>query len=396
MNREGRGRDVKLIAFHLPQFHRTPENDAWWGEGFTEWTNVKKAVPLYRGHNQPREPLEGNYYQLDDIDTLIWQMELAKRYGVYGFCYYHYWFNGKLLLNKPLELMRDYSGDKLPYFFCWANEPWTRVWEGDAQKVLMPQNYGREDEWEEHLQYMLTFFQDPVYIKIDNMPIFVVYRTNNIPDCEEMIAYWNMRSVDYGYKGIYIIEEVNSFQSEPICPSSRAFLEFEPLFTMTLGRTPADKMAYKLHSDLFNAVTKNHNQCYSYDRLWKRMIGRKHMEVPGKECYAGAFVDWDNTARKGNRGRIVMGTTPEKFKKYLFKQKKKAMERGDDFIFINAWNEWGEGTYLEPDSKFGYAFLEAVSQIFAEFPVSGGIGGGGASLLIGRPCNACFQIGGAA
>lgn len=186
MNREGRGRDVKLIAFHLPQFHRTPENDAWWWEGFTEWMNVKKAVLLYQGHNQPWEPLEGHYYQLDDIDAIIRQMELAKRYGVYGFCFYHYCFNGKLLLKKPLECMRDYNGDKQPFFY---------------------------------------------------------------------------------------------------------------------------------------------------------------MEVPGKEFYAGAFVDRDNTARKGNKGRTVMETTPEKFKKYLLKQRQKAMERGDDFIFISAWNEWGEARY---------------------------------------------------
>lgn len=177
---------VKLIAFHLPQYHTFPENDQWWGKGFTEWTNTRKAVPLYKGHYQPRTPLNKNYYQLDRLDDILWQMDLAKKYNVYGFCYYHYWFNGKLLLNKPLELLRDYNGDKLPYFFCWANEPWTRAWEGNTKKVLMPQEYGNQPEWEEHFQYLLTFFRDSAYMKKENMPLLVLYRTNNIPNCDEM------------------------------------------------------------------------------------------------------------------------------------------------------------------------------------------------------------------
>lgn len=363
---------VKLIAFHLPQYHTFPENDQWWGKGFTEWTNTRKAVPLYKGHYQPRTPLNKNYYQLDRLDDILWQMDLAKKYNVYGFCYYHYWFNGKLLLNKPLELLRDYNGDKLPYFFCWANEPWTRAWEGNTKKVLMPQEYGNQPEWEEHFQYLLTFFRDSAYMKKENMPLLVLYRTNNIPNCDEMIAYWDKRCRECGYKGIYVIEEINSFQEKAECQHSKAFLEFEPLYTMTLGRNLWDKVSFKLHSTLFNLATGNNNQCYSYDHLWKKIINRKHQEIEGKNCFLGGFVDWDNTARKGKNGRIVMGTSPEKFEKYLMLQKDKAIENNSEFIFMNAWNEWGEGTYLEPDEKYGYAYLEAVRKVF----------GGGCNRLI--------------
>lgn len=356
--------DVKLIAFHLPQFHTFPENDEWWGKGFTEWYNTRKAVPLYKKHYQPRIPLKENYYQLDNIETILWQMDLARKYGVYGFCYYHYWFNGKLLLNKPLEILRDYEGKKLPYFFCWANEPWTRTWEGNEKKVLMPQKYGGEKEWEKHFQYLMTFFKDVAYMKQKNMPMIVLYRTNNIPQQEKMIAYWDMRCKESGFDGIYVIEEINSFQDKPVCDLSKGFLEFEPLYTMTIGRNFLDKVYDKVRSMCFDFLTGNKNQCYSYDRLWKKILKRKHMKFSRKQCFLGGFVDWDNTARKGTNGRIVMGSNPEKFARYLARQKFIAEKMNCEFVFLNAWNEWGEGTYLEPDEKYEYAYLESVRKIF--------------------------------
>jgi lipopolysaccharide biosynthesis protein len=357
-------KDVKLVAFHLPQFHTFLENDEWWGKGFTEWTNTRKAQRLYDDHYQPREPYEDNYYDLSNLDAMVWQMNLAKEYGVYGFCYYHYWFNGKLLLHKPLELIRDYNGEKLPYCLCWANEPWTRAWEGNTKKVLMPQEYGNEKEWEEHFQYLLTFFNDSVYMKVDNKPILVLYRTNNIPRCNDMVNYWNARCIEAGFSGIYVIEEINSFQTKPVCESSPAFLEFEPLYTMESGRTFADKVLDKLQSIVFNRKNSTNNQIYAYDRLWNRILKRNHNKLSEKTCYLGAFVDWDNTARKGKNGKIVLGTTPKKFGTFLSKQKSNAAAIGSEFIFLNAWNEWGEGTYLEPDKKYGYSYLEEVKKCF--------------------------------
>lgn len=353
---------VKILAFNLPQFHECEENNEWWGKGFTEWTNTRSAEKIYGKHNQPREPLNDYYYDLSKLEDVLNQMKLAKQYGVYGFCYYHYWFCGKLLLNRPLEMLRDYNGEKLPYCFCWANESWTRTWKGD-KTFLLKQEYGGKEDWENHFLYLLTFFKDDNYIKIEEQPMLVLYRTKNIPDCDEMIAYWNERCVQEGFKGIYIVEELNCFQDKTYCKDSKAFLEFEPLYTMTFASSRFDKWMDKLETALFNIINKSHNQIYSYGRLWRNIIKRSHNLGNGKECFLGAFVDWDNTARKGNYGRIVLGTSPKKFCKFMRKQHSNAKAINSSYVFINAWNEWGEGTYLEPDKKHGYRYLETISQI---------------------------------
>ena len=177
---------MKIIAFYLPQFHNIPENDEWWGDGFTEWTNVKKAKPLYEGHMQPRVPLGGNYYNLLDDNVKIWQADLAKKYGVYGFCYYHYWFNGKMLLEKPMEQMLANKEVDIPFCICWANEPWTKAWVGDERKLLIAQEYGQEEEWKQHFMYLLPFFKDERYITKNGKPLFVFYRPDIVPCMKEI------------------------------------------------------------------------------------------------------------------------------------------------------------------------------------------------------------------
>ncbi len=353
---------AKIIAFHLPQFHECRENNEWWGEGFTEWTNTKKAKKIYKGHNQPREPLNDNYYDLSNLDAIASQMKMAQEYGVYGFCYYHYWFKGKLLLNKPLELIRDSNFEKIPYCFCWANESWTRTWEG-SKEFLLKQEYGDVQDWEEHFKYLLSFFKDDKYIKKDNLPVLILYRTKNIPDCDEMIKYWEQRCKEEGFDGIYIIEELNCFQDRTMCCESKAFLEFEPLYTMTFGRSFCDKVCHGIVSKIFNMLNNAHNQIYVYDRLWTNILKRKHKIDTDKACFLGAFVDWDNTARKGKYGRITLGANPKKFNKYMRAQYNKANSINSEYIFINAWNEWGEGTYLEPDKRAGYEYLSVIKSL---------------------------------
>lgn len=357
--------DVKIISFHLPQFHECDENNVWWGNGFTEWTNTKKAKKIYKMHNQPREPLDDYYYDLSNLDDILWQMKLANDYGIYGFCYYHYWFCGKMLLNKPLEILRDYNGEKLPYCFCWANESWTRTWEG-SKTILLKQEYGDKEDWERHFNYLLDFFKDSKYIKQDNAPVLVLYRAKNIPDCNEMIKYWNERCIAEGFSGIYIVEELNCFQDSVMCQESKGFLEFEPLYTMTFASNKLELLLFDWMSKIFNRKNNSYNQVYSYEVLWRNIVRRRHKKVNEKRCYLGAFVDWDNTARKGKYGRIVLGTTPRKFRKFMEKQRKRAMSINSDYIFINAWNEWGEGTYLEPDKENGYSYLEIIKEIFGK------------------------------
>ena len=193
---------MKIIAFYLPQFHNIPENDEWWGNGFTEWTNVKKAKPLYEGHMQPRVPLGGNYYNLLDDNVKIWQADLAKKYGVYGFCYYHYWFNGKMLLEKPMEQMLANKEVDIPFCICWANEPWTKAWVGDERKLLIAHEYGKEEEWKQHFMYLLPFFKDKRYITKDGKPLFVFYRPDIVPCMKEMIETWDKLAKENGLSGI--------------------------------------------------------------------------------------------------------------------------------------------------------------------------------------------------
>ena len=208
---------MKIITFYLPQFHEIPENNEWWGKGFTEWVNVKKAQPLYEGHEQPRVPLNENYYNLLDPNVQVWQAKIAKEYGVYGFCYYHYWFNGKLLLEKPMENMLKNRDIDIPFCVCWANEPWTRAWVGET-KVLIPQLYGEKREWKEHFDYLLPFFKDSRYICDDGKPLVVIYRPEVIECLNEMLDYWNELAIQEGFEGVLnIISNFNLYMLDMIC-----------------------------------------------------------------------------------------------------------------------------------------------------------------------------------
>ena len=345
---------TKIIAFYLPQFHSIPENDKWWGKGFTEWENTKKAKLLFNNHNQPREPLNDNYYNLQDIETLKWQTSLAKQYGISGFCFYHYWFTGKKLLEKPAELLLENEDIDFPFCFSWANEPWTRAWDGGEKEILQPQNYGEEKDWKAHFDYLLNFFTDDRYIKIDNKPVFVMYRTENFPQCDEMIKLWDNLCRENGFDGIYFIETLNSFQEKSFCRNSEAILEFEPMYTLT------HKMSFSYHfwRRLKKILTLRFQPTFqSYDLVWKRILSRKSNQK--KTTFSGAFVDWDNSARKGKNSTIYMGSTPAKFYQYF-----SSLIRGkrSELIFINAWNEWAEGAYLEPDKKFEFGYLEAINK----------------------------------
>lgn len=354
-------KDVQIIAFHLPQFHTIPENEKWWGNGFTEWTNTKKGSPLFNGHHQPRVPLNENYYNLLNVDDLTWEMKLANEHGLDGFCYYHYWFNGKLLLEKPLEIMRGIP-ERLPYCFCWANEPWIRSWQ-DSSEVLIDQTYSGVSDWEAHFEYLSIFFKDEKYICVNNKPVLVLYRTQSIDNCEDMISYWDKCCKNIGFDGIYIIEEKNGFQDHTVCSNSNAYLEFEPLYSMRFGRKIWEKALDYFIYKAFCFAKGTNNRIYSYDRIWNNILIRSHEVISGKAICLGGFVDWDNTARKGFKSTFFYGSNPQKFKKYMQKQVSNARALNSPFVFINAWNEWGEGAYLEPDNKNGYDYLNALSAL---------------------------------
>lgn len=349
---------AKYIAFHLPQYHSFPENDEWWGKGFTDWVNVKKARPLFKGHEQPVVPLNENYYDMMAFETRKWQAELGKKYGLYGFCYYHYYFNGKLLMEKPLEALLCEKNIDFPFCLCWANEPWTRAWDGSTSQVIMPQNYGDESDWQKHVDYLMPFFKDSRYIKVEGKPLFVIYRTNNIPNCDWMIEFFNKKCIDEGFAGIYICEELNAFQREPSCKNSSAVIAFEPS-NIQRDRSKWNKICNLFKSKCYTRNIRSGLKIFNYDEIWNKILHQKYITY-GKKLFLGAFTGWDNSPRKKDRGMVYVGSTPHKFEQYLRKLNLRADEEHSEFIFINAWNEWAEGAYLEPDTRYSYEYLQAL------------------------------------
>lgn len=362
---------MRAIAFYLPQFHEIPENNEWWGDGFTEWHNVRSARPLFEGHRQPREPLEGDYYDLADHDVMRRQIDLAREYGLYGFCFYHYWFDGHLLLERPLEaLLRD-TETRFPFCICWANEHWTNAWVDGGTKVLIEQRYGGEDEWRAHFDYLRPFLTDPDYITNDGRPLLVIYRPEIIPRLNEMLDYWQTLARAAGLPGIDFAYQHVSFKLSSNYDSSRfAYeLEYQPVHAESLIRQRrhrrlrrAARRVFRLletrfRTDLRSVASRGLRQV-SYDEVWRAILDAK---PDSPKAVPGAFVDWDNTPRKGNRGTVYIGATPSSFRAYLTEQLRRAREvYASDMLFVFAWNEWAEGGYLEPDSDHQFAYLEAL------------------------------------
>ena len=377
---------MKVIAFYLPQFHSIPENDEWWGKGFTEWTNVKAAKPLFDGHNQPVEPLDGNYYNLLDNSTIKWQIELAKKYGVYGFCFYHYWFDGHMLLQKPMENMLKDPDLNIPYCISWANENWTNAWKANGNvKTLIQQTYGKKDEWKRHFEYLLPFFKDPNYILENNKPFFIIYRPEIIPCLNEMLDYWNELAKLNGFDGMVFAYQQLSYHLLEGRDESRFKynIEYQPgyaRYDLQMNQvSKTGKLAFEFRntvrkivsrvdkiigSNISAKLTRTTLQTESYDSLCHEIVNRK---PDSEKAIPGMFVGWDNTPRRGKTGRVCLGATPEKFAKYLKLQIENAEKNyKKDMLFIFAWNEWAEGGYLEPDTKNRYAYLEGLrdSQVF--------------------------------
>ena len=363
---------MKVIAFYLPQFHSIPENDKWWGEGFTEWTNVRKSKPQFIGHNQPEIPYNNNYYNLLDERVQVQQSEMAIKYGINAFCYYHYWFEGKLLLEKPMENMINNENVKIPFCICWANETWARTWDGKEEDILIKQNYNENKEaWKKHFDYLVKFFKDDRYLKHNGMPILLIYKPHLIQDRMEMLNYWRKLAKDAGFLGLYIgYQNPTAFEHNMEKSGFDFGVEFEPLYTMKeienntkgIGR----KISYSLKNPrwFINGIkTKlfNKPRIYNYDSIWRKILRRKPI---CNNIIPGAFTSWDNTPRKGNASIVFYGSTPEKFKKYFENQVRRAKEvYNSEYIFINAWNEWAEGAHLEPDEVNGYGYLEAVKEV---------------------------------
>lgn len=363
--------DVKLIAMYLPQFHVVPENDTWWGKGFTEWTNTKKAIPLFKGHEQPKTPLGEDYYDLLNPEVLRRQALQAEKYGIYGFSFYHYWFgNGKRLLYRPAEILLSNKDISLNFCFTWANQDWTRTWHNGGQgdrEVLIKEEYGGKEEWQRHFEYMLPFFKDDRYIKVDNKPVYLIYQIRELmKKAPGMLEYWNALARESGFEGIYWIafdsHRTNDSQDYiASIPEISASADFVP------GRVRDEiRSAAGWRRTIKNTVRRllpdktRVPQCFldliDYDHYHNRILNEAHRETQYWNC----LVDYDDSPRRGKNAIIFDGVTPEKFGKYLREYILKSAKENKEFVFVTAWNEWGEGNHLEPDDRYGYRWLEAV------------------------------------
>lgn len=349
---------MRLFAFYLPQFHETEENNEWWGKGFTEWTHVNAAKPIFKGHLQPIVPKDKNYYNLMDKKTVEWQTELMKSHGIDGMAYYHYYFCGKKLLNKPAENLLKWTDIDQPFFFCWANHSWYKAVDG-VKNLLIEQRYGSKEEWEAHLQYLLPFFKDTRYEKKDNKPVFMIY-DGNFPEKQEMLDFFNTRLKEEGFDGIYVIETFSGgttkqqyidFKDNLSSVTELAYIR-QPSVAVHMEMENVKRSPKRISNKIFRTLSEKGKiswvDKYSGSRLFNIMMKDKYEE--DNICH-GLFFSWDNTPRHGVRGYIITPPKKEEFFRYA------RTIKDDEFVFINAWNEWAEGMMLEPTEHEGLKYL---------------------------------------
>jgi lipopolysaccharide biosynthesis protein len=355
--------DLDVVAFYLPQFHPIPENDEWWGTGFTEWRNVAKARPLFPGHYQPHLPGQLGFYDLRVPEVRAAQASLARDHGVSAFCYYHYWFNGRRLLERPFAEVLSSGEPDFPFLLCWANENWTRVWDGSSREVLMPQAYSDEDDVA-HFAWLATAFRDPRYLRVSGKPVFLVYRASQLPDPRRTTDTWRREAQRLGIGELYLCR-VDSFGSEHAVPPAEWGFDAEVGFIPeygTLGLPLRRSLAWKaLRRAGLTAMGYRRNNVFDYAAVVLEMLARPAAPYPRLPCVT---VAWDNSARRRENAVIYRDATPEAYERWLRTELERLRARTDvpHLMFVNAWNEWAEGSHLEPDAKWGRAYLEATQR----------------------------------
>ena len=354
---------MKILAMYLPQFHRVKENDEWWGEGFTEWTAVRSAEKLFDGHEQPRVPLNGNYYDLLQKNTMKWQAELMKRYKLDGMCFYHYYFkDGRKILEKPAENLLKWRDIDMPFCFSWANESWARSWsrfsKGDSNSwslkfekkecsnpngVLLEQDYGDREAWKSHYEYLSVFFKDDRYIKHEGMPVFMIYKPFDINCLKEMLDVWEELAKLDGFPGLYTLG---------------TNVQYPEKYGLKASNIQEPQDTFRRFYSERTAASDGVERIMPYAEVWDNLIIK---DVP-HGASLGGFVGYDDTPRRGAYGSVIKERNPFVFYEGTKRLLLKARKNASPFVFINAWNEWGEGMYLEPDERFGNQFLEALCQ----------------------------------
>ena len=355
-------KNPKCIAFYLPQYHPIPENDEWWGKGFTEWTNAVKAKPLFPGHYQPHLPSDLGFYDLRLEESRVAQAELAKTYGISGFCYYHYWFAGRQILNQPFDAVLSTKKPDLPFCLCWANESWSGVWHGSPKRILIEQTYPGLQDAENHFNYLLVAFKDERYIRIGDRPLFLIYKPENIPNGKELLSMWRGMAISSGLKDVFF---VGVSSDDRWNPNDHGYdgVVLQKISPRVKFKKPKDVI--QLASLLFGKILKLPT-IYNYKDAVKHLLPN---ELIGENRYPCVIPNWDNTARSGSRGLVLHNSSPEYFRMHLKAALKLKINTNGEhrLIFIKSWNEWAEGNHLEPDLKFGKKYLEVLKEEILAF-----------------------------
>jgi lipopolysaccharide biosynthesis protein len=344
-------KNPKLIAFYLTQFHPIPENDEWWGKGFTEWTNVTKAQPLYDGHYQPHLPTDFGFYDLRVRETRHEQIKLAKQFGIDGFCYHYYWFSGKRLLEQPFnDMLADPKSD-MPFCICWANENWTRRWDAAEHQILIAQNYTDEDDLN-FIKDLISVITDPRYIRIDGAPFIIVYRPQQLPNSNKTLDVWREYARSVGIEKLHLCAALTH--------GNKDYKQFG--FDSGVEFPPHNLDGVLPQNDNINFKNKFVGYVVPYESIARSYLNRKFED---QRIFKTVFPSWDNTARRGDRSLIVHNSSPSNYEYWLSQTINLTRDFNKDrgsFVFINAWNEWAEGCHLEPDRKYGHQFLEATAR----------------------------------
>lgn len=359
----------KVIAFYLPQYHPTTDNDKWWGKGFTEWTNVGKARPLFKGHYQPKVPADLGYYDLRLPEVRETQAELAKEAGIYGFCYYHYWFgNGKEELELPFNEVLKSGKPDFPFMLCWANESWhKKFWnkdgKGSSKEVLVEQTYPGEKDIIDHFYRLLPAFKDSRYIRIDGKPAFMIYKPYELRDTNNFINIWNDLAKKEGLNGIHFVaclwQDVNTCNIVDLLNNGFNAVNKIGIWEAKANIPLLHKVKRVAFSRLFNIPVID-----DYQKITDNMFN----EIDQQErVYPTILPNWDHTPRSGKNGVVFKNSTPENFKKQCIKILDKRKNNKDNIIFLKSWNEWGEGNYMEPDLKYGHGYINALREALDQY-----------------------------
>ncbi len=352
--------DIKLIAYYLPQFHAIPENDEWWGEGFTEWHNTRKAKPAFAGHYQPREPHDDiGYYDLSDVESIRKQVDLAKSYGIYGFCFYHYWFHGTRLLGKPVDLLLNNPDLDMPFCLCWANETWSRKWDGKDEQILIKQTFSAEDDLE-FIEFLAPYFRDHRYIRVNGRAVLLVYRASKLPNPLKTTNRWRKWCWDNGLGKIHLVAVCHG-EVFPHIPLEK--IGFDAYAAFPPHSFPCQHLSEE--HELFDGG-------YRFD--YASGVDYFCPENNGTRIYEGCMLGWDNTARMGTRGVTMFQNFSVKtyytWLRRIIEYTRNRFPEDERLVFINAWNEWAEGTYLEPDKRYGYVYLNTTAKALYDYPLS--------------------------